>query len=202
MLGQDVLLDPSLLKDPRYDYVALGHIHKHQVLHETPPVIYSGSIERIDFGEANETKGFVVAEIGEKETTWEFIKTPTREFREIVLDVREHPDPMPFVRDRLGALKVEGQVVKVILRASVDNEAHLDTREIRRLLGDAAHVAAVVRDVERPARLRLGNAQEISESGPRELLARYFEAKLVPPERRELLLRYAETLFDEESEDE
>ncbi|MBA3531939.1 MAG: exonuclease SbcCD subunit D [Ardenticatenales bacterium] len=197
LLGQDVLLDPALLKDPRYAYVALGHIHKHQCLNEQPPVIYSGSIERIDFGEADEAKGFVVAEIGDGPTRWQFVETPTRPFLEMVIDVRHHPQPMELIRERLEATNLDEAVVKLIIKASPENEVHVDTREIRRLLSPAAYVAAVVRDVERPTRLRLGTAQEIANAGPRELLQRYLEAKQVPPERRETLMTYADTIFSE-----
>jgi exonuclease SbcD len=197
LLGQDVLLDPSLLKDPRYNYVALGHIHKHQNLNEQPPVIYSGSIERIDFGEAKEAKGFVVAEIDDGATRWQFIETPTRPLLQLVIDVRQEAHPMSMIRDKLEATDVTEAVVKLIIKAMPENEAHLNIREIRRMLKDAAHVAAVVRDVERPTRLRLGTAQEIANASPRELLARYFEAKQVSSERRKLLLDYAEPIFAE-----
>ena len=46
MLGADLVLPGSLMRDPRLDYVALGHIHKPQNLNEDghPPVIYPGSI--------------------------------------------------------------------------------------------------------------------------------------------------------------
>ena len=30
---------------PQLDYVALGHIHKRQVLGEDPPVVYAGSLQ-------------------------------------------------------------------------------------------------------------------------------------------------------------
>jgi DNA repair protein SbcD/Mre11 len=202
MGGQDLLISPSLLKDPRYDYVALGHIHKHQTLNDQPPVIYSGSIERIDFGEADEKKGFIVAELGDGPTRWEFVETPTRPFREITIDVRNQPDPMPFVRDRLQKTNVKDAVVKLILKATVENEGHLDPREIRQLLSEASHVAAIVRDVERPTRLRLGTASEIASATPRELLERYLETKQVPGERRDVLLSYADAIFREDGEEE
>ncbi|MGB0384953.1 MAG: metallophosphoesterase family protein [Ardenticatenaceae bacterium] len=199
LLGQDVLLDASLMKDPRYDYVALGHIHKHQCLNEQPPVIYSGSIERIDFGEAKEKKGFVVAEIGDGPTRWKFIETPTRPLRQIVIKAREEANPMSLVEKTLSSMKLKDAVVKVIIRATLENEPHLNIRDIRKLLNDkeVAHIASIIRDVERPTRLRLGTAQEIANATPRELLGRYFEAKQVATDRRETLLQYADFIFAE-----
>ena len=65
MLGADLVLPGSLVRDGRLDYVALGHIHKPQDLNENahPPVIYPGSIERVDFGEAGDDKFFIIAEV-------------------------------------------------------------------------------------------------------------------------------------------
>ena len=67
MLGHDVAVHlESLIQDP-WGYVALGHIHKHHNLTATmpalPPVVYSGSLERIDFGEERERKGFCWVEL-------------------------------------------------------------------------------------------------------------------------------------------
>ena len=63
MLGSDLVLPGSLVRDPRLDYVALGHIHKPQDLNKDrqPPVIYPGSIERVDFGELHDNKFFIIA---------------------------------------------------------------------------------------------------------------------------------------------
>ena len=63
MLGQDHKLRPNDLHLPTYDYVALGHIHKHQVVRENPLMVYAGSLQRVDFGEENDTKGFCVVDI-------------------------------------------------------------------------------------------------------------------------------------------
>ena len=83
MLGHELVLSGSLVNDRRLDYVALGHIHKHQRLSAKgahPPIVFPGSIERIDFGEAKEHKGFVLATVSKGHTEWEFIRLRTRRF--------------------------------------------------------------------------------------------------------------------------
>lgn len=47
---------------PPWDYVALGHIHKPQDIGH-PNIRYSGSIERMDLGEAGDHKGAVLVEV-------------------------------------------------------------------------------------------------------------------------------------------
>ena len=47
---------------PAWDYVALGHIHKPQDMGH-PNIRYSGSIERMDLGEAGDHKGAVLVEV-------------------------------------------------------------------------------------------------------------------------------------------
>jgi exonuclease SbcD len=86
MIGRDVAVPRGVLADPAWDYVALGHIHKHQSLNGDahPPVIYSGSIERIDFGEEHEPKGWVAATVrarpGRMATFITHYKRPARPF--------------------------------------------------------------------------------------------------------------------------
>jgi exonuclease SbcD len=47
-----------------FDYIALGHIHKPQCLRGLDHVRYSGSLDRMDFGEQDEEKGVVIVDIG------------------------------------------------------------------------------------------------------------------------------------------
>jgi len=88
MLGYDLMLPRSLVNHPLLSYVAMGHIHKHQSLGDDPPIVYPGSLERIDFGEASEDKGFVMVELdgpGQK-ARWRFLRVHARPFVHIGVD--------------------------------------------------------------------------------------------------------------------
>ena len=63
MLGRDHVLLKSDVALPQLDYVALGHIHRHQILGDAPLVVYPGSLQRIDFGEEGEEKGFMAFDL-------------------------------------------------------------------------------------------------------------------------------------------
>ncbi len=195
MLGQEVILPPGLARNPAFDYVALGHIHKHQVLNEKPPVIYAGSIERIDFGEEREDKGFVVAEVERGRADWQFVKTDARCFVTVEVDARSD-DPTAEILEAIAAHEIEDAVVRIIVHTVAEKEPLINEDEIRRALAGAFHIAAIVKDVERKVRLRLGN-QCVEEMTPGQVLERYFQVKQTPPERIKLLLEHAEEIFRE-----
>lgn len=194
MLGQEVILTPSLVAHPSFGYVALGHIHKHQALHDHPPVVYSGSIERIDFGEEREQKGFVLAQVQCGGAEWEFIPLPTRPFVTIEVEATG-PDPTAQVMAAIGEREIEGAVVRLIIHTTAEWEPLLRDEEIRRALEPAFHLAALVRDVERPTRLRLGS-RAAAELSPEELLRHYLEIKGTTPERTKVLLQHAREIFE------
>lgn len=200
MLGQDVVLPPSMVNNPAFDYVALGHLHRHQVINEAQPlVVYAGSIERIDFGEEREQKGFVVVHLERGQAKYEFITTPTRPFVTIEAHARSE-DPTTEVLEAIRAKPIENAIVRLIIHLSVEKEPSLRENDVRRALTPAHHIAAIIKDVRRPVRLRLGSGGTVEEMTTLELLRRYFEAKQVDPERCKELLSYAaEILADEDT---
>lgn len=200
MIGRDAAIPRSVLADPAFRYVALGHIHKHQSLNGDlqPPVLYSGSIERIDFGEEREPKGFVVAELGDGPTTWEFVRGYKRQARPFVTvraDVRDAADPTAAV---VAALRERGDlsetVVRVVVKLRQEQEASLVEREIVRALEGAYFVAALQKETERRARDPLGGIS-VEALLPAQLLAHYLETRAVPAERAKLLRERGEALI-------
>jgi exonuclease SbcD len=207
MIGRDAAVPRSVLVDPAWRYVALGHIHKHQNLNSDaqPPIVYSGSIERIDFGEEHEPKGFVVAELSDGPTTWRFLRQygrTARPFVTIRADVRNEADPTAAVVNAIqqqattpdGGDRLSEAVVRVIVKLRQEQESLLLDREIKQKLESAYFVASLQKEVERSVRDRLGGVS-VEALTPIELLARYLDVKGTPKERAGLLLRHGETLI-------
>lgn len=194
ILGRDLLLPASLYANPAFDYVALGHIHKHQVLNQAPLVVYSGSLERIDFGEENEDKGFVVAEVAKGQARHSFVQTPTRKFITIRVQVTSQ-DPMLDIAKAVEQIDVRGAVVRLIVRASAEHEPLIDDRACRQLLRDAFYIAAIVRDIERSNRIKSGGTDSVESLTPRQLLEQYLQSKNTSQERIRVLLEYADRLM-------
>lgn len=78
-----------------FAYVALGHIHKPQVLEGQGHVRYSGSIERMDLGEANDNKGVVLVEIGPQGRCGEPICLPLPATPLYRVEVRNPQEQLP-----------------------------------------------------------------------------------------------------------
>lgn len=196
MLGKDVVVLKSVLADPTWDYVALGHIHKHQDVNNgnQPPIVYPGSLERIDFGEEREAKGFVMASVEKGNTTWEFVEVQCRKFTTIKVDVRKSDDPMTAILDKINEFFVEEAVVRVIIAAREDQDPLIEDRLIQQALKNAGYVAGIRHDVDRIHRRRLKDAN-IEELSPLKALELYFEATGIDQERKEELLKHAEALI-------
>lgn len=195
MLGRDVTVDLAALADRRWDYVALGHIHRHQNLtkdrSDAPPVVYCGSPERIDFDEEAQTKGFCWVELARGCADWQFIESNAREMRTLRVDCRAIDSPTRRTLDTIKQHSLADAIVRLELRLTPESEALLDQTAIIEALKRAGvfHIAGIRKDVERDGQARLGISPE--GLGPLELLERYFEIRAVDAARREALLERA-----------
>lgn len=145
--GTDPILLPSQLALSPFDYVALGHLHRYQNLnpHGYPAIIYSGSIERIDFGERKEEKGFCVVEIESKGVTrHEFIQVPTRPFIQVEVHLIPDKSQTQQILDALAAYNLDDAVVKILYHVPPDAKDTVDIQAIQRACSTAMHLVGII----------------------------------------------------------
>jgi exonuclease SbcD len=204
-IGQEHALLLSSVAHPAFDYIALGHIHKHQVLEQNPPVVYAGSLERLDFSEAEDDKGFYLVEIeadredGQRRVSFNFHPVAGRRF--LTIDVNIAPDDIEPTATVLKAIaeqedKIKDAIVRLNISLPAEVEGQLRDSDIRNAVKEA-HYFALAKDIKRESRLRLGQwtAEEIT---PSAALKAYLESKKLSPERAKLLLQYGEKLIEEQ----
>jgi len=201
-IGQEPELLISNIANPAFDYIALGHIHKHQVLSENPPAVYSGSLERIDFGEEEDEKGFYTVNIeaddqtSRRRVSYQFHPVAGRRFRTINVSIDEgDTDPTSTVLRAISPDGVRDAIVRLQLSLPVDLEGQIRDNDLRSALKEAYYFT-IAKDIRREARLRLGTktAEEVK---PIEALKTYLETNY-PPERAKVLLEYGEKLIQGE----
>lgn len=196
-IQNDVTIPLSLLTDRRLHYVALGHIHKHQVLSKDPLVVYSGSPQRIDFGEEKEEKGFCLVEISSLKTSFKFISTNARQFLTIEIDLKPtDPGPTQTVLSEIKKHDIKDKIVKVIINIPADLNESLDMAKIKKALDGTHVVAGISRNVEKRERLKIDGQEEVERLTPIEALEKYFQAKKYDKLRQKELLKYASGLLE------
>ena len=121
LIGRDPSIMTSVLANPAFDYAALGHVHKFQDLNPdgTPPIVYSGSIERVDFGEEREDKGFCVVTIGERREMEDEGREPRDEEEQEAEEERSLPLFAESVPSKTERREVTYRFVKVPARRFV-----------------------------------------------------------------------------------
>ena len=203
MLGQDHVLLVSALDRPQVEYIALGHIHKHQILRPDPPmVVYSGSLQRVDFSEEGDEKGFCVIDLdtaapqGQRMTKFEFHKLDARSFVTVDVTVESQDvDPTASVVRAIARKEIAGAVVRVRISLAAESDAHLKETEIRAALEPAHFIASISREVAGTRRTRI-SPSEGEDLQPMQALGLYLDSRNIEGERRGKIMRKAEELME------
>lgn len=197
MLSHDLVIPQSVICHPRFAYLALGHIHKYQVLNRQPLAVYCGSPERIDFGEERDDKGYVVVTLDRHHASHEFISLPARPFKTV--DVRcDGDDPTEDIVAALEGFDVSGAVLRVRAHLTPANQGRVRDADVRAAARDASYVV-IRREVERAWRESdRGSAYSFAMS-PLDALTTYLERERPneSSERRAFLVETARRLIGE-----
>lgn len=195
-LGNDPMLNVSMLDLPHVDYIGLGHIHKHQaIVTGAPSVVYAGSINRVDFSEEQEAKGFVLAEIERGSCRWEFVPVRARPFLTIRAEVRGE-DPTGDVQKAIfkQGSRVRDAVVRLQMVGTRAGLQAVNEHEVRAHLREVSFLTPFQREYTDEARAT-GLGADLQGRTPLDILDLYFERKSVAPERRQQLLARARDLM-------
>lgn len=200
--GTDPVLLPSQLALEPFDYVALGHLHRYQNLNKKgyPAIVYSGSIERIDFGERKEPKGFCLVSLERKKTQYQFIKVPTRPFIQIEVQLKEQENQTEQIIHALAQHKLQNAVLKIIYYIPETSTDTVNINAIERACSDAHYVVGII--PVHPITTRQKRRQCASTLDLASLLNSYFEEKPAYKDKKEPLIKKALELYNQSQKEE
>jgi len=196
-VGKGFTIPMSMLTRTEFDYVALGHVHKHQNLNPSndPPVVYPGSIERVDFSEEKEDKGYVFLELEPGKVDWDFCTLPARPFLTIELDVSQKDDPLEAVLKAIASQEIEDKVVRLIYKLRSEQLELINTAAIDRALQPAHSHSIRPELVSQLARPRLPELGVGNTLNPMEALTTYLNNREDLKDIQKDLIQAAETLL-------
>ncbi|MFO0149288.1 MAG: exonuclease subunit SbcD [Microcystis sp.] len=178
-VGKGFTVPLSLLNRPQFEYVALGHVHKHQNLNPSndPPIVYPGSIDRVDFSEEKEDKGYVLIEVAKGEVKWEFCPLPVRTFCSIEVDVSEAENPQKELLKALKKHDIQEAVIRLVYKIRSEQLELINTNQLDEALKTAHSYsirAELISQLTRPRLPELGVGNQLD---PMEALKAYIDNK-------------------------
>ncbi|MDB9454953.1 exonuclease SbcCD subunit D [Dolichospermum circinale] len=201
-VGKGFTLPLSLLTRSCFDYVALGHVHKHQNLNKSndPPVIYPGSIERVDFSEEKEDKGYVMIELERGKVNWEFCPLPVRIFRTIEVDLSKHDDPQAALLKAIAKYDIQDNVVRLIYKLRSDQLDLIDNSSLNNALKSAHTYTIQAELVSQLAKPRIPELSTSSSIDPMSALKTYLNNREDLKDIAPSMLEAAQNLLTDDQE--
>lgn len=193
LVGYTLTFPTEMFVDERVDYVALGHIHKYQVLRqESPAIVYAGSLERVDFGEEKEDKGFVHVVIdktqspGSQRTRHDFISIKPRPFVTVDCDLTECEEPVAVLQDKVAKAILPGCVLRVRYKINQEKLSLISDEMLKDLCQSALSLKISTEVVPSHQRARLPQLTESAVLNPLTAIDTYLTE--VAPDRKDRLL--------------
>jgi len=193
IVGEEFAVPSSMLQSDVFDHIALGHVHSHQVVSGKVPAVYAGSLERIDFSEADEQKGFVDITYEDGQLAWKFIPVEVRPMVKLEVDCTLSNDATNLVSSKVEKANVKDAIVRLVLK--VKPETRIDLDAIRDRLSSAFWHQVIFERITEvqpiPSTVAWGSLN------PHETLARYLKTVRLSDEGRELVSKLGDEIVDE-----
>ncbi|MDD4924433.1 MAG: exonuclease SbcCD subunit D [Dehalococcoidales bacterium] len=201
-IGQEHVLLPGTIANPAFDYIALGHIHRHQVMNQNPPMVYSGSLDRLDFGDESDEKGFYLVEIEtgsapeKRKVAYEFHPVEGRRFITIKVEINSQDlDPTQNVIAAIAKRDISGAIVKLQIKLPQESEKLIMDGAVKEALKQASYFT-IAKEVKRETRSRLGS-RSVEELSPSDALQSWLNVTNITEERAKILMQYGKELIND-----
>jgi len=142
------LTNLNTLKSLAFDYIGLGHIHKHDMLDDH--IAYSGNPEPLDFSETK-AKGYILGNLETK--TFDFVPCAKRLFIKTELTVNDEDDLLSVKDKILKKIKTGSQSKdfhRITIKGTYALSDPLDFNNLKRLLEETFYYIEL-RDETKPS---------------------------------------------------
>ena len=134
---RNIPINRRKLKDSGFDYIALGHIHKPEMINGR--MAYSGSLEPLDKNEIGE-HGYILGEIsrdaeGNHVTSVAFIPSSLRQYKRVVLTVNKDTTNGSLIDQAKEFIRSNGvaHIYSFTIRGIREENLHFDLEALKQL---------------------------------------------------------------------
>ncbi len=133
---RDIPMNLKKMQGSGFDYIALGHIHKPEMISDK--MAYSGSLEPIDKNEVG-ARGYILGEITEEEggrkTSLQFIPSALREYKRVTLTVTGETTNGSLLDQARDAMRSIGEqhIYSFCIQGVRDELMHYDKEALKTL---------------------------------------------------------------------
>ena len=183
--GAEVIIPLGELVNTGWDACFFNHIHKPQVLCESPFISHSGALQRSNIGEANDKRGFFIYDTETKCS--EFIDLPAKEMLVITGEIKRIEDVEQFYQ-KIYNSDVKDKIVQVKYTLLRENLNLIDKQKIYDILKAKeidylVDISPIILDIQRSRDITINETLDKEEA-----LKKWLENKNVPNSKKDKVL--------------
>jgi len=199
----ELILPLSMFKDA--DAVVMGHVHKHAFLSHDPPILYSGSMEKISFGEKHHTKVAVILDTNNIKKV-EVIRSNIRNLWEMNFDYTDGEKEFKNQMTDKIILDIEkfnmrwnlkGAIVKLIAKVKENDLYYVNQDKIREciLSKGVQHLSPI--QISSVSFRKLRNKNITENISGKKAMASFIKSLIEPEQVKRKLIKFANSIITE-----
>lgn len=199
----ELILPLNIFDD--FDVTIMGHVHKHAILSKNPLIMYSGSMEKISFGEKHHIKVTIILDTNNILNP-EIIKTKIRNLYEMNFNYTEGEKYFKNqITDRIildikkfnMRWNLDGAIVKLIVKVKENDFYFVNQEKIREyiLSKKVKHLSTIEISSVKFRKLRNKNITE--NVGGKKAMASFIKGLIEPEEIKRKLIKFANSVIEE-----